>query len=119
MVEKQYRYIIKDNQIHIWSENLKLYAPTNDYTTLIDSYHETEDENKKLKKENKELQEEFEQGLTVMEDIANAKYQHLKLKIKEFIEKETIKTEEYNHTDTATYYARKQLIQDMENELSN
>lgn len=38
-------------------------------------------ENEKLKKEIKQTKKDFEQGLSVFEDIANANHQHFKLKV--------------------------------------
>lgn len=51
---------------------------------LVEFFEECDtltNENEKLKKEIKQTKKDFEQGLSVFEDIANANHQHFKLKV--------------------------------------
>lgn len=67
----------------------------------------------------------LKQDLTEQEvvDLLNEQDQRIKEltnfknKVFTILDKEWEKTEEYNHVDTAKYYARKQLLQDLKKEL--
>lgn len=58
-MREENRYIMKDNQLHLWSEYFQEYVPTNDITTLVDSYNEVKDKNNKLSKHIFELKQDM------------------------------------------------------------
>ena len=105
-----------EDQFLIDTSNDKYYWVSDSLDDIVKLLNELHKENKKLKQVNEMLQMDF--AMTERNLIEeNEQLKNFKSKLFTIIDKEWEKTGEYNHVDTAMYYARKQLLQDLKKEL--